>query len=560
MTKRIFLGTFVVSLIAIIAAAGLFLGVFYAEAEQTFTNQLMEEARLLAVTMDYTTPETDVATLAELTDFSNRVTYLAADGTVLFDNEANPVEMENHADREEIVAARNSGSGAAVRVSSTLSEKTIYCARELLDGCVVRVSGTQRTVLALLFGLWWEIILVVLIAALVSLGLSTVISRAIVKPINSIDLKAPDIDESYYEIAPLLHRINEQNSEISQRMAELTRSRTEFALITENMSEGFIIADSRLKILSYNSAALKILGAESVSENDSILVLNRSEGLRNAVTEALDGKHAEQLLTLGDKCYQLFASPVSSGGDISGIVLIILDVTEKEQREQLRREFTSNVSHELKTPLTTIYGISDMLVGGIVKSEDIAGFAKNIRDESGRLITLIQDIIRLSQLDENNFDSEYTPVDLTELAGMVRESLKPAADAHHITTSVEGRHIVVNGIRPVLEEMLYNLLDNAIKYNREGGSAEIKLGMNEGQITVEVSDTGIGIPAESLDRIFERFYRVDKSHSRKIGGTGLGLSIVKHAAAMHGGTVSARSTEGCGTTITVTLPAENPEE
>lgn len=556
MTKRIFLGTFLVSLIAIFAAAGLILGVFSAETEQSYTKQLMEEARLLAVTMDYTAPEADVETLAELTDFSNRVTYIAADGTVLFDSEANPAEMENHADREEIIAAKNSGSGAAVRVSSTLSEKTVYCAKELLDGCIVRVSGTQKTVFSLLMGLWWEILLVLIAAALVSLGLSTVISRAIVRPINSIDLKNPDIDESYYEIAPLLHRINEQNHVISDRMAELSRSRTEFALITENMSEGFIIADSRLKILSYNSAALSILGAESISENDSILALNRSEGLRKAVSEALSGKRAEEILELGGRFCQLFASPVSTSGEVSGIVLIILDVTEKEQREQLRREFTSNVSHELKTPLTTIYGISDMLVGGIVKPEDITGFAKSIRDESGRLITLIQDIIRLSQLDENSFPDERTLVDLTELALIARERLKPAAEARHITIEVEGKHISVSGIRSVLEEMIYNLLDNAVKYNREGGRAEIRLEETDEQITIAVSDTGIGVPAESLSRIFERFYRVDKSHSRKIGGTGLGLSIVKHAAALHGGTVCAASTEGCGTTITVNLPKQ----
>lgn len=554
MTKRIFLGTFLVSLIAIIAAACLFLGVFYTETERTYTEQLMEEARLLAVTMDYTAPEADVATLAELTDFNNRVTYIAADGTVLFDSSADPSAMENHADREEIIAARNSGSGAAVRTSSTLSEKTVYCAKELLDGCIVRVSGTQRTVLSLLLGLWREILLVLLIAATVSLGLAKIISKAIVKPINSIDLKSPDIDESYYEIAPLLRRINEQNHEISDRMAELSRSRTEFALITENMSEGFIIADSRLKILSYNSAALAMLGAEKISENDSILALNRGEGLRGAVNGALSGKRAERILELSGKYYQLFASPVSSEGEVGGIVLIILDVTEKEQREQLRREFTSNVSHELKTPLTTIYGIADMLVGGIVKPEDVSGFAKNIRDESGRLITLIQDIIKLSQLDENSFADRREAVDLTELAHIACERLKPGAEQRHITLSAEGKHITFSGIRAVLEEMIYNLLDNAVKYNREGGRAEISLTENAERITIVVSDTGIGIPAESLPRIFERFYRADKSHSRKIGGTGLGLSIVKHAAALHGGTVCAESSEGNGTAITVSLP------
>lgn len=554
MTKRIFFGTFLVSLIAMIAAAVLFLGVFYTETERTFTDQLMEEARLLAVTMDYTTPETDVATLAELTDFNNRVTYISPDGAVLFDSEADAAAMENHADRAEIIAAKTGGSGAAVRVSSTLSEKTIYCAKELRDGCIIRVSGTQATVFSLVLGLWWEILLVLFIAAMVSLGLATLIAKAILKPINEIDLKAPDIDESYSEIAPLLHRINDQNREIEAQMEELSQSRKEFALITENMSEGFLLADSRLRILSYNSAALSILGAGSVSQNDSVLSLERSEAFRKAVEEALSGKRAEEVLELGGKFFQLFASPVQTGDSVSGIVLIILDITEKEQREQLRREFTGNVSHELKTPLTTIYGISDMLVGGIVKPEDIVGFAKDIRDESGRLITLIQDIIKLSQLDENSFADKREEVDLGELASLACERLKPAAQQQHITLSTEGGHITYVGISPVLEEMIFNLLDNAVKYNRAGGRAEISISENAQRVTIAVSDTGIGIPADSLPRIFERFYRVDKSHSRKIGGTGLGLSIVKHAAALHGGTVFAESSEGNGTTITVVLP------
>lgn len=568
MTKRIFLGTFLVSLIAIIAAAALFLGVFYSETERSYSDQLMEEARLLAVTMDKTLPETDVAALADLTDFSSRVTYISADGTVLFDSEADPDAMENHADREEIIAAKNSGSGAAVRISSTLSEKTIYCAKELSDGCIIRVSGTQATVLSLLLGLWWELLLVLIAVALVSLGLAALITKAIVKPINAIDLKAPDIDESYSEIAPLLHRINDQNREIAARMAELSQSRTEFALITENMSEGFLIADDRLRLLSCNSAALNILGAQQPAENAGILSLNRSEGFRRAIEYALSGKRAEQVLELNGKVYQIFATPVRAAEGsadkekppaVSGIVLIILDITEKEQREQLRREFTSNVSHELKTPLTTIYGISDMLVGGIVKPEDIPGFAKNIRDESGRLIALIQDIIRLSQLEENNFADERTEVDLKELARVTCERLKPSADSRRITLNAEGAHIKYTGIRPVLEEIFYNLLDNAVKYNREGGRADIVLCEDAENVTVKVSDTGIGIPADSLPRVFERFYRADKSHSRTVGGTGLGLSIVKHGVLLHGGAVRAESSEGNGTTITVTFP-KNSEE
>lgn len=559
MTKRIFGGAFIVSLVAIISAVAMVLGVAYTKEQQLFKRQLEQQAMLLAATMENTSPDDDVESLRKLSHdihgtFENRITYIGQDGTVLFDNEADPATMENHLGREEVVAAKQSGTGTAIRESYTMSEMTVYCARVIGYGCIVRVAGTMDTVAARIAGMWWEVLLIVITAAIVSLGVAAIVARVVVKPINSIDLKNPDIGESYSEIAPLLHRISEQNHEIDQQIAELTRSRKEFSLITENMSEGFIIIDSRTEVLSYNTAALKILGSDFTGSSRSVLVLNRSEAFRSAVEDALAGKRSETDLTLSEKIYQVIATPAFTGSSVTGAVMIILDITEKEAREELRREFTSNVSHELKTPLTTIYGISDMLVGGIVKPEDIPGFAKNIRDEAGRMITLIQDILKLSQLDENTFSDQRERVDLYELAQSAAERLRPQADEKHVTISVTGERSEFTGIATVLEEMIYNLLDNAVKYNKQGGRADVDVRSSGDDIVVTVSDTGIGVPADSIDRIFERFYRADKSHSRKIGGTGLGLSIVKHGVSLHGGSITVKSSEGSGTTFTMALP------
>lgn len=559
MTKRIFGGAFLVSLLAMISAVALVLGVTYTKEQELFKKQLQQQAMLLAATMDNTSPEDDVKSLEKLSEdihgvFENRITYIGADGTVLFDNMADPAEMENHLNREEVISAKHSGTGTAIRESYTMSEMTVYCARVIGYDCVVRVSGTMDTVVARIGSMWWEVLLVTLIAALLSLGVSALVARAVVKPINSIDLKNPDISESYNEISPLLRRISDQNKEIALHIDELTRSRAEFALITENMSEGFIITDSRTEVLSYNKAALRILGSDFSGDSRSVLVLNRSEAFRSAVETALAGKRCEVSLNLSEKIYQIIATPVFTDETVTGAVIIILDITEKEGREELRREFTSNVSHELKTPLTTIYGISDMLVGGIVKPEDIPGFAKNIRDEAGRMITLIEDIIKLSQLDENSFTDQAETVDMLTLAQLAADRLKAAADQKHVSVTVSGDSAEITGISSVLEEIVYNLLDNAVKYNKPGGRADIEIRNTPDGISMTVSDTGIGIPADCIDRIFERFFRADKSHSRKIGGTGLGLSIVKHGVSLHKGTISVTSNEGCGTTFTLTLP------
>lgn len=547
MTKRIFLGSLVVALVAIVASLALSLSAIYNSMRKTTVMQLSEEAELLSITL------TGGEDYERFSSMENRITIVAEDGKVIFDNVADENNMENHNDREEIIAARKNGNATVTRISSTLSENTIYCARELEDGRVVRVSCSQDTPFSMLLSLWWEILLVVIAAVIISAILATAVAKKIVKPINEIDLKEPDIDESYTEIAPLLHRLNEQNKEISAKIEELSRSRTEFALITENMSEGFIIADRHTEILSYNTAALNILGADNVAEKQSVLTLNRSPNFLEAIESALKGDRCERTLEISEKTYGVIANPVRTDGGITGAVIIIFDTTEREQRDRLRREFTSNVSHELKTPLTSIYGISDMICGGIVKPEDIGGFAKNIRDESGRLITLIEDIIKLSQLDENNFTDRRERVNIAELARLAVSRLSSIADRSGITLTVSGDEAVYEGIPSVLEEMIYNLLDNAVKYNKAGGKAEINIKDGD-NVVITVKDTGIGIPADSIDRVFERFFRADKSHSRRIGGTGLGLSIVKHGAQLHGGSVSAESAEGIGTTMTLVLP------
>lgn len=548
------MSTFFVSFASVIIAIIIVLGANYAKNLDNFTKQLEEETGLLSVSLADENADDIENNLAKLSGFSSRITYIAADGTVLFDNKANPAEMENHANRDEIIAAKQSGKGTATRESHTLSERTIYCARVLENGDIIRVSGTQDTVLGMIFDLWWGVLLALILALILSLLLADLTANKIVKPINKIDLKNPDIDENYSEIAPLLHEIKNRNIEIESRMNELSRARAEFSLITENMSEGFIITDKNADVLSYNNSALKILGAEFNENSRNIFTLNRSESFIEAIENALKGERNEVNLTLSDRVYQVIASPVFSHGEPSGAIIIILDITEKESREELRREFTSNVSHELKTPLTTIYGISDMLAGGIVKPEDIKEFSGKIKSEASRLITLIEDIINLSRLDENSYKEERETVDLHELAETCADRLSKAAENAGVLLSVTGEKAEIIGIYPVLDEIFYNLLDNAIKYNKEGGTAEINISQTDDFVKATFTDTGIGIPPESVDRVFERFYRVDKSRSRKIGGTGLGLSIVKHGVTLHGGTIGLKSTENSGTEITVLLP------
>ncbi|MBP3390533.1 MAG: PAS domain-containing protein [Clostridia bacterium] len=381
--------------------------------------------------------------------------------------------------------------------------------------------------------------------------LANAFSKKIVKPIDELDLESPRIDKSYFEIDNLIRKIGRQNRLIDQQMIDLRRRQVEFNAITENMAEGIVILDNKSEILSYNSAALRILGSENVKEGEHFISLSRSRRFVAAVNDAFEGNHGEVNITLGSQVYQIFANPVMIENQVNGAVIVMLDITEKEKREEMRREFTSNVSHELKTPLTTISGISEMFMSGMIAVADIPKFAKNIHDESTRLLNLINDIIKLSRLDEANIPDSKEEVNLADLAEETRQRLSIAAAERDIEITVAAKPVTVLGNRSVLSEMIYNLTDNAIKYNKEGGKVKIEIVLQEGKKLIRVSDTGIGIPPEYTGRIFERFYRVDKSHSREVGGTGLGLSIVKHAAEYHGATLNVESIVDKGTVISV---------
>ncbi|WP_243419054.1 sensor histidine kinase [Pseudoflavonifractor capillosus] len=486
---------------------------------------------------------------------TSRVTWVAADGTVLYDNEADASTMENHADREEIREALTSETGTAQRFSSTLSEQTLYVTQRLSDGTVIRLASAQKTVGLLLISMIQPILIILVLSLLLSAVLASRLSKGLIKPILSLDLEHPEDCETYDELTPLLSRLKRQNDTIQQQMNLLKQRQTEFAALTDNMSEGFLLLDRQGHVLSHNSGALRLLGVEEPEGEVNVLVLNREEPFRQAVDEALSGKRSQQMLHLNGRYCKLLANPVLADGKPAGAVLVLLDVTEQEQRDELRREFTANVSHELKTPLTSISGIAEIMQSGMVKPEDIQSFAGDIYQEAQRLIALVEDIIRLSRLDEGAESLEREPVNLLSVAQDVARRLDSAAQKAGVTLKVMGLSVEVRGIPSVLDEMVYNLCDNAIKYNHPGGTVNVTVApADDGSAEVTVEDTGIGIPVEDQSRVFERFYRVDKSHSKEIGGTGLGLSIVKHGASLHGAQIHMDSQVGRGTSVQLLFP------
>lgn len=551
MTKRIFRSILVVSLTALLAALALVVGVlhgyFESRTEADLNQQAVTIARGTALGgIDY----------FEGLNISSRVTWVGQDGTVLYDNWQNASTMENHASREEIQEAMSLGKGTAVRWSDTLGQTAIYCAVRLDDGTVVRAASTQYSVWALVLQSVQPILVVVIAAMILAAMLASRLSKSIVRPINELDLNNPGgaSEDFYEELTPLLTRLRMQNHEIRQQMDQLRRRQEEFSAITENMSEGFLVLDIRTRVLSNNSAALRLLETDCVPVpgETSAFVLSREEGFRRCVEEALAGRRSERMVRRETLCRQIIASPVMQDGHLGGAVVVILDVTEREQRESLRREFTANVSHELKTPLTSISGTAEILENGMVKPEDVGHFAGNIHREAGRLIELVNDIIKLSRLDEGGADGPWEEMDLYRLSKNVLEQVRPAAEKRNLTLSLKGGPAMACGVPQILEEIVYNLCDNAVAYNRDGGSVTVTVEDTGKGARLTVEDTGVGIPAEARDRVFERFYRVDKSHSR--GGTGLGLSIVKHGAAYLGATVVLRSEVGTGSTFILNFP------
>lgn len=554
MTRKIFQSMIAVVVSVLLLSLALITGVLY----EHFESAMLDQMRTTASFVEQGVKEDGMKYLDEMSSSQCRITWIEADGTVKFDNRSDPSTMENHADRAEVKEALENESGTSIRRSSTLSEHTLYYAKRMQDGTVLRLAMSQRSVLFLMGGMISPVVFIFLAACALAGVLSYRVSKKIVKPLGSIDLQHPEQVETYDELSPFLQRIAAQNREIRSQMEEIRKHQQEFSMITENMSEGLFVIDRNYQILSYNRSAVRIFGMAPESVPENLLAVNRSEGFRSVVDSALKGRHAQENLELDGRVYQIIASPVcqqEDALDLVGAVILTLDVTEKEAQEQYRREFTANVSHELKTPLTSISGIAEIIRNGIVRPEDIPHFAGKIYDESQRLITLIGDIIKLSRLDENQVPMERESVDLLETARDVVQQLASVARKNGVTLVTNGSHGVVNGVRQVLGEMVYNLCENAVKYNRPGGRVWVDVRQAADHVELCVKDTGIGIPAAEQGRIFERFYRVDKSHSKAVGGTGLGLSIVKHGAALHHATIHVDSEPGEGTAITLTFPA-----
>jgi len=542
MTSKIFRSTVFVAVVVLLCSLGIVMGVLYNHFTGVQVEQLKDELSLVVTG----TEQYGNAFLENVEADRFRVTWIDTDGTVLFDTRVDESTMENHADREEIREAFTTGSGSAVRNSSTLTEQTYYEARRLTDGTVLRISANQASAWALMMDLLWPIILIAVLAIGLSALLARRMARKIVEPLNTLNLEQPLSNDTYEELSPLLRRINQQHLQINAQMRKLQRKTDEFIQITSHMQEGLVVLDKETHIRSINSAAMRIFGAEETCVGSSFFQVNRSNALRQALNAALDHGHGSTVQELDGRAYRFDMSSIQSEGKLLGAVILAVDVTEAQNAEQMRREFSANVSHELKTPLQGIIGSAELLESGMVKPEDAPRFVDHIRKESSRLVNLIEDIIRLSQLDEG-VELPKENVEILALAEDVKDILSSSAAEKNVKINVTGSGFQVQGVRRMLHEVVYNLCDNAIKYNIPGGSVTIHAGDNR----LVVSDTGIGIPAEHKDRIFERFYRVDKSHSKASGGTGLGLSIVKHAAAYHGAEISLESTPGKGTTITI---------
>ncbi|MDO5559547.1 MAG: ATP-binding protein [Oscillospiraceae bacterium] len=559
MNKRIFRAIFFAALISMTVLFLMVSDVMSRYFVSSYKKQIINDALNISEFINSSSSKT-IADYSE--SDTNRITLIAADGTVEFDNQADISRMENHGDREEVIQALEEGTGSSERFSSTIAEKTYNYAVRLESGEILRVSGTRYTMFSILLGMLQPILIILIAVVILSAFLSSKLSKSIVKPINLIDIENPDENVVYEELTPLLDKIASQNRQIKLQIEELKRKQQEFITITENMSEGLLIIDSKTNVLTYNESALKIFDSAQIPDKQSVFVLNRSSEFRNNVLDALKGRSSADFMTLRERTYQVFINSVRAVDSISsqdadntiGAVIIILDVTEKEEQERMRREFTANVSHELKTPLTSISGCAELLKNGMVRQQDIKHFSENIYLEAQRMIKLIGDIIRLSQLDENLVPLEKEQIDLYTNAKNAVLRLSELARSNKVSVELTGEHTRISAVPQIIDEMIFNLVENAIKYNRPGGNVTVSVFTTaEGKAKLSVEDNGIGIPDADRDRVFERFYRVDKSHSKEIGGTGLGLSIVKHAARYHNAVIDIKSLLSKGTTIEITF-------
>lgn len=550
MTKRIFRSVCIVAVVVLFASLALVMGVLYDYFSGSQENQLKTQTDLAAQGIEHEgSSYFDGFDSEEL-----RITWIDKNGKVLFDNKTDASSMENHLEREEVRQAVENGYGKSSRYSETLTEKSLYSAKKLSDGSVLRLSVSQYSVLTLFLGMLRPVLIIALLAVVLALLLAYRLSKNIVTPLNKLNLDSPLSNKVYEELSPLLKRMDAQQRQLKHQSEELKRKREEFETATENMREGLIILNEKGVILSINRAAAKMLGLSEDSVGKDIFSEKTSVNLKEPTQIALSGKNKEEVFALRDGNCQLLANPVSTDGKVTGAALLVLDVTEKERAEQMRREFTANVSHELKTPLQTISGYAELLANGMVADKDKTAFSEKIYAEAQRMIRLIEDIIKLSNLDEGAVELTRETVDLYVTAENTVRSLLPAAKKANVTLSLNGENAEIYGIPQLLTAIVYNLCDNAIKYNKDGGTVFVSVKNNAENIVLSVRDTGIGIPKEQQERIFERFYRVDKSHSKEVGGTGLGLSIVKHATKLHDAKITLESEVGKGTEITVIFP------
>ena len=555
MTKRIFRSMIVTAGAVLLATLVIIMGCLYEYFCGVQEQQLKDELSLAAAAMQQGEGETY---LQSLNSDRYRLTWVAADGTVLYDTRTDAETMENHAQRQEIQQALLAGQGESSRYSSTLLEKTLYQAQRLEDGSVLRISISRATAGVLVLGMLQPLLVVLAVALILSALLARRVARHIVKPLNELDLEHPLDNDTYEELSPLLGRINQQRRQIDAQLRELQRKRDEFDQVTGSMQEGLVLLNERGEILSINPAAQALFHADGTCVGQDFLTVDRHPDLTAAIHDAAETGHSQLRAERRGREYQLDFSRIESNGKVLGTVLLAFDVTEQAEAERMRREFTANVSHELKTPLQSIIGSAELLENGLVKPEDQPRFLNRIHQEADRLVALINDILRLSQLDEGGA-LPHEQVSVLELAQEAARSLTAQAAAQAVHISVTGTAGTVFGVRRLLYEIARNLCENAVKYNVPGGSVTVEVAETDRDVTLLVRDTGIGIPEGDQSRVFERFYRVDKSHSRAIGGTGLGLSIVKHAVAYHHGTLRLESQPGKGTVITVTLPKKPTE-
>ena len=546
MRKKIFQNYLLVEVLVLVLCCGLFLGMLFQHYEKQAFSQLRTEANYIAHGMELS-GESYLNTLRS----DARVTWVDADGTVHYDSAADPATMQNHLNRKEIAEALRNGEGDGSHFSETLMERTLYYAVRLGDGTVLRVSCTQKTVMAMLLMMMPPLLGVAAAVLLICMLMAFRLARHIVDPINRIDLDHPVVEETYGELEPLVKRIQEQNRTIRRQMDELSQRQREFSALTDNMSEGFLLVDYKTNVLSANHSALQMLGDGKAEEITNLRRDNCLPQVLTTVEAALAGVRTETVQEIGGISWQVIANPVVSSGQVAGVAVLLMDVTEREQREKLRQEFSANVSHELKTPLTSITGFAELMKEGMVTGEKVKEFAGDIYREARRLIDLVNDIIRLSRLDENSKLFESEQVDLYDLCDEIIANLQNVAERQNVMFSLSGEHVTISGVWQILNEMVYNLCDNAIKYNRPGGTVDVSVRRDGGSVRLTVRDTGIGIPYADQPRVFERFYRVDKSHSKEVGGTGLGLSIVKHGAQYHNARLELESEPGKGTSISI---------